>query len=80
MWRNFWKWARTKNWKIGWKHKKRFEKDEQQFREDLQEDIEQFEERIKYLLVMLNRTHTDSGFVPIFNIHSGIDKLGLFLQ
>ncbi|GAA8938592.1 hypothetical protein HpEKB20_13430 [Helicobacter pylori] len=29
---------------------------------------------------MLNRTHTDSGFVPIFNIHSGIDKLGLFLS
>ncbi len=27
---------------------------------------------------MLNRTHTDSGFVPNFNIHSGIDKLGLF--
>ncbi|GAA7020090.1 hypothetical protein HpCHN10_15420 [Helicobacter pylori] len=53
---------------------------EEQFRKDIKEDIEQFEERIKYLLVMLNRTHTDSGFVPIFNIHSGIDKLGLFLS
>ncbi|MGN8538268.1 apolipoL family protein [Helicobacter pylori] len=67
--------------------KKRFEKDEQQFREDLQEDIEQFEERIKDFLVMLNRTHTDSGFDPNFNTHnafdfnidtdSGIDGLGL---
>ncbi|WP_441756450.1 hypothetical protein [Helicobacter pylori] len=27
---------------------------------------------------MLNRTHTDSGFDPNFNIASGIDKLGLF--
>ncbi|GAA6953645.1 hypothetical protein ID0048_07630 [Helicobacter pylori] len=27
---------------------------------------------------MLNRTHTDSGFDPIFKIPSGIDKLGLF--
>ncbi|GAA7986531.1 hypothetical protein BTM329_10590 [Helicobacter pylori] len=44
----------------------------------MQEDIGQFEERIKDSLAMLNRTHTDSGFVPISNIHSGIDKLGLF--
>ncbi|GAA9112309.1 hypothetical protein HpHA162_07690 [Helicobacter pylori] len=44
----------------------------------MQEDIGQFEERIKDSLAMLNRTHTDSGFDPIFNIHSGIDKLGLF--
>ncbi|GAA9972981.1 hypothetical protein VN0948_06030 [Helicobacter pylori] len=27
---------------------------------------------------MLNYTHTDSGFDFSFNIHSGIDKLGLF--
>ncbi|GAA7380024.1 hypothetical protein ID0624_05990 [Helicobacter pylori] len=26
---------------------------------------------------MLNHTHTDSGFVPIFNIASGINALGL---
>ncbi len=58
--------------------KKRFEKDGEQFREDLQEDIKQFEERIKDSLVMLNRINLDSGFDPIFNIHSGIDKLGLF--
>ncbi|GAA8543587.1 hypothetical protein HpBT274_16410 [Helicobacter pylori] len=44
----------------------------------MQEDIGQFEERIKDSLAMLNRTHTDSGFDPIFNIHSGIDILGLF--
>ncbi|GAA7219017.1 hypothetical protein ID0458_02870 [Helicobacter pylori] len=35
---------------------------EEQFRKDIKEDIGQFEERIKYSLVMLNRTHTDSGF------------------
>ncbi|WQT39777.1 apolipoL family protein [Helicobacter pylori] len=50
---------------------------EEQFSKDIKEDIEQFEERIKDSLVMLNRTHTDSGFVPIFNIASGINKLGL---
>ncbi len=31
--------------------------------------------RIKDSLVMLNHTHTDSGFVPIFNIPSGINML-----
>ncbi|GAB0055141.1 hypothetical protein YGH035_09590 [Helicobacter pylori] len=51
---------------------------EKQFSKDIKEEIEQFEERIKDSLVMLNRTHTDSGFDPNFNIHSGIDKLGLF--
>ncbi|BAW48545.1 ancestral polypeptide [Helicobacter pylori] len=76
--------------KLGENIKKRFEKDEQQFRKDLQEDIEQFEERIKNSLVMLNRTHTDSGFDPNFNTHSafdfnidtdsGIDGLGLLVS
>ncbi|GAA9591222.1 hypothetical protein HpHA63_05320 [Helicobacter pylori] len=56
----------------------RIKKCEEQFSKDIKEDIEQFEERIKDSLAMLNRTHTDSGFDPIFNIHSGIDKLGLF--
>ncbi len=64
--------------KLGENIKKRFEQDGEQFREDLQEDIKQFEERIKDSLVMLNRTHTDSGFDPNFNIYSGIDKIGLF--
>ncbi|GAA6856328.1 hypothetical protein CHC121_08090 [Helicobacter pylori] len=52
----------------------------EQFSKDIKEDVGQFEERIKDSLVMLNRTHTDSGFVPIFNIASGINKIGLFLQ
>ncbi|GAA9948957.1 hypothetical protein VN0916_06650 [Helicobacter pylori] len=60
--------------------KKRFEKDGQQFSKDIKEDIGQFEERIKNSLVMLNLTHTDSGFDPISNIASGIDKLGLFVS
>ncbi|GAA7776627.1 hypothetical protein HpBT0262_15200 [Helicobacter pylori] len=44
----------------------------------MQEDIGQFEERIKDSLVMLNHINIDSGFDPNFNIHSGIDILGLF--
>ncbi len=44
----------------------------------IKEDIGQFEERIKDSLVMLNRIKIDSGFDPNFNIHSGIDILGLF--
>ncbi|WP_231217980.1 apolipoL family protein [Helicobacter pylori] len=51
---------------------------EKQFSKDTKEDIEQFEERIKNSLVMLNHINIDSGFDPNFNIYSGIDKLGLF--
>ncbi len=51
---------------------------EEQFRKDIQKDAGQFEERIKDSLVMLNHINLDSGFDPNFNIHSGIDKLGLF--
>lgn len=51
---------------------------EEQFSKDIKEDIEQFEERIKDSLVMLNHINLDSGFDPNFNIHSGIDGLGLF--
>ncbi|GAA8161577.1 hypothetical protein HpKG118_10780 [Helicobacter pylori] len=51
---------------------------EEQFRKDIKEDIEQFGERIENSLVMLNHINLDSGFNPNFNIHSGIDKLGLF--
>ncbi|GAA7344112.1 hypothetical protein MLS210_08870 [Helicobacter pylori] len=58
--------------------KRRFEKDKKQFSKDIKEDIGQFEERVKDSLVMLNCTHTDSGFDSIFNIASSIDKLGLF--
>ncbi|GAA6916443.1 hypothetical protein AOH271_05110 [Helicobacter pylori] len=51
---------------------------EEQFSKDIKEDIGQFEERIKNFLVMLNHINLDSGFDSNFNIHSGIDKLGLF--
>ncbi|GAA7255546.1 hypothetical protein Kyoto95A_05720 [Helicobacter pylori] len=50
----------------------------EQFSKDIKEDIEQFEERIKDSLVMLNHININSGFDPNFNIHSGINKLGLF--
>ncbi len=50
----------------------------EQFSKDIKEDIEQFEERIKNCLVILNHINLDSGFDFSFNIHSGIDKLGLF--
>ncbi len=58
--------------------RRRFEQDEKQFHKGIQKTIEEFEERIKDSLVMLNRINIDSGFDPNFNIHSGIDKLGLF--
>ncbi len=57
----------------------RVKKCEKQFLKDLQEDIEQFEERIKDSLVMLDRINIDSGFDFDINIDtdSGIDGLGL---
>ncbi|BAW75048.1 apolipoL family protein [Helicobacter pylori] len=51
---------------------------EEQFSKDIKEDIEQFEERIKDSLVMLNRINIDSGFDINIDTDSGIDKLGLF--
>ncbi len=51
---------------------------EEQFSKDIKEDIEEFKERIKDSLVMLNYINIDSVSDLIFNIHSGIDKLGLF--
>ncbi|GAA7324994.1 hypothetical protein HpCK61_07760 [Helicobacter pylori] len=54
-----------------------FNECEKQFSKDIKEDIEQFKERIKNSLVMLNCTNLDSGFDPNFNIHSGINGLGL---
>ncbi|GAA9173129.1 hypothetical protein BTM356_12830 [Helicobacter pylori] len=53
---------------------------EEQFSKDIKEEIGQFEEKIKNSLVMLNHINIDSGFDPISNIHSGIDKLGLFVS
>ncbi len=55
-----------------------FNKCKEQFSKDIKKEIGQFEERIKDSLVMLNHINLDSGFDPNFNIHSGIDKLGLF--
>ncbi|GHP53410.1 hypothetical protein VN1192_02500 [Helicobacter pylori] len=55
-----------------------FNECEEQFSKDTKEDIEQFKERIKDSLVMLNHINLDSGFDINFNIHSGIDKIGLF--
>ncbi len=55
-----------------------FNKCKEQFSKDIKKEIGQFEERIKNCLVMLNHINLDSGFDSNFNIHSGIDKLGLF--
>ncbi|GAA7161606.1 hypothetical protein VN0480_08230 [Helicobacter pylori] len=55
-----------------------FNECKEQFSKNIQNEIEQFEERIENSLVMLNHINLDSGFDPKFNIHSGIDELGLF--
>ncbi|OLR50379.1 apolipoL family protein [Helicobacter pylori] len=57
--------------------KRCFNECKEQFSKDTKEDIEQFEERIKDSLVMLNHINIDSGFDSNFNIHSGINKIGL---
>ncbi len=51
---------------------------EKQFSKDIKKEIGQFEERIKDFLVMLNHINLDSVSDLIFNIASGINKLGLF--
>nr|WP_252183142.1 apolipoL family protein [Helicobacter pylori] len=48
----------------------------ERFIEKMKKDIEQFEERLKDSLIILDRTNIDSGFD--FNIDSGINKIGLF--
>ncbi|MGT0062965.1 apolipoL family protein [Helicobacter pylori] len=58
--------------------KKRSNECKERFIEEIKKDIEQFEERIKDSLVMLDRINIDSGFDFSFNINSGIDGLGLF--
>ncbi len=45
----------------------------ERFYEAIKKDIEQFEERIKDSLIMLDRINIDSGFDFSFNIDSGID-------
>lgn len=55
-----------------------FNECKERFIEEMKKDIEQFEERIKDSLVMLDRINIDSGFDFSFNIDSGINKMGLF--
>lgn len=50
----------------------------ERFIEEIKKDIEQFEERLKDSLIMLDRINIDSGFDFSFNIDSGINKIGLF--
>ncbi|WP_367712559.1 GTPase [Helicobacter pylori] len=53
-----------------------FNECKESFIEEIKKDIEQFEERIKDSLAMLERISIDSGFD--FNINSGFNKIGLF--
>ncbi|MFP6040680.1 apolipoL family protein [Helicobacter pylori] len=50
----------------------------ERFIEKMKKDIEQFEERLKDSLIILDRTNIDSGFDFSFNIDICIDKIGLF--
>lgn len=52
-----------------------FNECKESFIEEIKKDIEQFEERIKDSLAMLERISIDSGFD--FNINSGFNKIGL---
>ncbi|GAA7278781.1 hypothetical protein ID0507_13310 [Helicobacter pylori] len=59
--------------------KKRSKECEERFYEYIKEDIEQFEERIKDSLRMLELISIDRGDTDFnFNIDSGINKIGLF--
>ncbi|GAA8508532.1 hypothetical protein HpDR57_24540 [Helicobacter pylori] len=58
--------------------KRRSNECKERFIEEMKKDIEQFEERIKDSLIMLDRINIDSGFEFSFNIDSGINKIGLF--
>ncbi len=57
---------------------RRFNECKESFIEEIKKDIEQFEERIKDSLIMLDRINIDSSFDFSFNIDSGINKIGLF--
>ncbi|GHR68255.1 hypothetical protein VN1270_04080 [Helicobacter pylori] len=57
--------------------KRRFNECEERFVEWIKKDIEQFEERIKDSLVMLNHINLDSGFDINIDTDSGINGLGL---
>ncbi len=64
--------------KSGENIKRRSNEGKESFIEEIKKDIEQFEERIKDSLIMLDRINIDSGFDFSFNINSGINKIGLF--
>ncbi|MFP6287259.1 apolipoL family protein [Helicobacter pylori] len=55
-----------------------FNECKESFIEEIKKDIEQFEERLKDSLIILDRINIDSGFDFSFNINSGINKIGLF--
>lgn len=55
----------------------RFKECEERFRGSIGKNIEQFEERIKDSLIMLECINIDSGFDFSFNIDSGIDGFAL---
>ncbi|WQX47050.1 apolipoL family protein [Helicobacter pylori] len=61
--------------KSGENIKQRSNECKESFIEEIKKDIEQFEERIKDSLAMLERISIDSGFD--FNINSGFNKIGL---
>ncbi|KHL88049.1 apolipoL family protein [Helicobacter pylori] len=58
--------------------KRHFNECKERFIEEMKKDIEQFEERLKDSLIILDRINIDSGFDFSFNIDSGIDTMGLF--
>ncbi|WQS72369.1 apolipoL family protein [Helicobacter pylori] len=64
--------------KSGENIKRRSNECRERFCEAIKKDIEQFEERLKDSLIMLDRINIDSGFDFSFNINSGINKIGLF--
>ncbi|GAA9384380.1 hypothetical protein TH0793_14320 [Helicobacter pylori] len=63
--------------KSGENIKRRSNECKERFVEEIKKDIEQFEERIKDSLIMLDRINIDSGFEFSFNIGSGIDGFAL---
>lgn len=64
--------------KSGENIKQRSNECKERFIEEMKKDIEQFEERIKDSLIMLDHINIDSGFDFGFNIDSGINTIGLF--
>ncbi|WP_187850006.1 GTPase [Helicobacter pylori] len=63
--------------KSGENIKRRSNECKERFVEEIKKDIEQFEERIKDSLIILDRINIDSGFDFSFNINSGIDETKL---